>query len=225
MFLKGVFNMKQVSKNSCFRGMAILWFAITIPGLVVSGCSQSAGVGGGGDNPGPAQYTLTFDSHGGSEVAAITANEGTIVPEFAAPTKTGYVFTGWYNTETGNTKYSWPHTLNASITMHAQWQDEVSFNITLWVNEDDGNILASDADVTLSRTGSVNPNSFTATVNGAYSGVQWYLKGSPVPGNLGAGQSITIEAVNYEAGGYRLGVTVTKDGVPYSTEIRFTVTE
>jgi uncharacterized repeat protein (TIGR02543 family) len=55
-------------------------------------------------------------------VEAIQANEGTQVPKPAPdPAKTGFVFTGWYNTETGGTLYAWPHTLNANVTMHARW--------------------------------------------------------------------------------------------------------
>jgi uncharacterized repeat protein (TIGR02543 family) len=70
----------------------------------------------------PTQYTLTFDSHGGSGVEAVTASEGAAVPKPADPTRTGYAFLGWYSAESGGTLYSWPHTLNAGLTMHAHWR-------------------------------------------------------------------------------------------------------
>jgi hypothetical protein len=110
---------------------------------------------------------------------------------------------------------------NANITLILQAQyDDVLANVTLWANED-GSILGSPTDMRISKTASGNPNSFTVTVTGVYTLVQWQVNGVPL-GSLG--NPLTIAAADYAAGKtYILGVQVTKDGVPYSTDIRFTV--
>jgi uncharacterized repeat protein (TIGR02543 family) len=74
----------------------------------------------------PEQHTITFNSQEGSPVDPITENEGTEVAKPADPTRSGgYTFKGWYNAASGGTLYTWPHTLNADVTMYAQWEPPV----------------------------------------------------------------------------------------------------
>jgi uncharacterized repeat protein (TIGR02543 family) len=92
--------------------------------------------------PPPAQYTITFDSHGGSAVAAIPANVGTAVGEPTDPTRTGYTFTGWHSAASGGMAYTWPYTLNASVTMHAQWT-AITYTVAYNANSGSGSMATS----------------------------------------------------------------------------------
>jgi uncharacterized repeat protein (TIGR02543 family) len=114
--------MTRGSKNYGFHRLALVCAAAGIVGILLGGCLQLPG--------GNTQYTITFESHGGSAVAAITGNEGTTAAKPENPARTGYTFTGWFSGETGGTEYAWPHPLTADVTMHAQWQAVPQYTIT-----------------------------------------------------------------------------------------------
>ena len=61
------------------------------------------------------QYTITFDTNGGSEIAPITQDYGTKITAPADPTRKGYTFKGWDK--------EIPETMPAeNITVKAQWE-------------------------------------------------------------------------------------------------------
>ncbi len=62
------------------------------------------------------QYTITFDTAGGSEIAPITQDYGTAITAPADPTRKGYTFKGWDK--------EIPETMPAeNITVKAKWKD------------------------------------------------------------------------------------------------------
>lgn len=71
------------------------------------------------------QYTISFDSKGGSVVAAILVNEGDDVSGFATPTKEGVAFKGWYDNPYC---YGDPITeiedVYQNYTLYAKWGEE-----------------------------------------------------------------------------------------------------
>ena len=61
------------------------------------------------------QYTITFDTNGGSEIAPITQDYGTEITAPDNPTRKGYTFKGWDK--------EIPETMSAeNITVKAQWE-------------------------------------------------------------------------------------------------------
>ena len=61
------------------------------------------------------QYTITFDTNGGSEIAPITQDYGTEITAPDKPTRKGYTFMGWDK--------EIPETMTAeNITVKAQWE-------------------------------------------------------------------------------------------------------
>ncbi|MDR3131229.1 MAG: InlB B-repeat-containing protein, partial [Treponema sp.] len=68
-----------------------------------------------------AEYTITFDSAGGTDVSDIEAFAWSLVGKPGDPEKEGYTFLGWYNAAEGGELYEWPITLARDLTLYAQW--------------------------------------------------------------------------------------------------------
>lgn len=69
------------------------------------------------------KVTVTFNSNGGTAVAAQKIDQNTAVSEPAAPTKAGYTFTGWYKDEALKEKYDFSQSVTEDITLYAGWTE------------------------------------------------------------------------------------------------------
>lgn len=66
-------------------------------------------------------HTVTFNSNGGSDVPEqIRANAAATKP--ADPTRSGYVFAGWYTDEACTAAYDFTKPVTDSVTLYAKWE-------------------------------------------------------------------------------------------------------
>ncbi len=95
--------------------------------------------------PGEASVTVSFDVDGGSDVEAITVDFFGSVSEPSDPTKSEYVFTGWYKDPGFMTIWDFANdVVTEDITLYAKWQIA---NYTVSFDTDGGSSVAAVAAV------------------------------------------------------------------------------
>ncbi len=68
------------------------------------------------------EYTVSFNSDGGSEVDNQNVDYNLLASEPTVPTKTGYTFLGWYSDAELSNQYSFATQVTESITLYAKWE-------------------------------------------------------------------------------------------------------
>ncbi len=66
-------------------------------------------------------YTITFDSNGGTDVAAQELRYGDLIDEPEPPTREGYTFAGWYSDEALEQAWDFDTGVNDSLELYAKW--------------------------------------------------------------------------------------------------------
>jgi uncharacterized repeat protein (TIGR02543 family) len=143
-------------------------------------------------------YTVSFDSAGGSAVASQTVEHGALATQPAAPTRTGYGFSGW--TLSGSA-YSFATPVTGNITLVATW----TINLyTVSFDSAGGSAVASQT----VEHGALATQPATPTRTG-YGFTGWTLAGSaynfatPVTGSitLTATWTINLYTVSFDSAG------------------------
>jgi len=127
------------------------------------------------------QYTVTFDSNGGSSVDQQTINYGEKATRPVIPTKTGYIFSGWYKESTLTNLWDFgSDSVTTDTILYAGWVFDS--NPALWAKSvtagtsySEFNSVAVDSSGNVYAAGYQNENgSFTygpgVSVAGTYSG-------------------------------------------------------
>ena len=109
--------MKSNKKRIIFV-LAILTMALVLSCALVA-CNKT-------DSPDAPkkEFTITFDTRGGSEVKPITIAEGATITLPRNPTKEGYVFDGWYLSDEFIEKFNATQTISSNITVYAKWKED-----------------------------------------------------------------------------------------------------
>ncbi len=88
------------------------------------------------------QYTLSFESNGGSSVSSITDYFGTTIIKPDSPTKAGYQFVDWYTDNNFNTKFSFNKMPASNTKLYARWTNALAM-----INEDEITSISNFIDV------------------------------------------------------------------------------
>ncbi|MBR4030289.1 MAG: InlB B-repeat-containing protein [Clostridia bacterium] len=116
-------------------------------------------------------YTLTFETNGGTAVDAVTSPEGTNVDLTSKTTsRTGYTFDGWCSDAELNNKVT-QITLNGNTTVYAKWNETPKPTYTLTFNTNGGSAVAP---VTKEEGSTVTLSGYTTSKSG-YTFAGWYL--------------------------------------------------
>ncbi|MDO4562770.1 MAG: MBG domain-containing protein [Clostridia bacterium] len=95
----------------------------------------TSGGGGGGSGSGSSSsgsgvvtvtttYSVTYNTNGGSEIAASTVGSGAVLSEPAEPTREGYTFDGWYLDSELSEEYDFAQKVTKNFTLYAKWLEE-----------------------------------------------------------------------------------------------------
>ena len=83
------------------------------------GPSGPSGNGGGGVSV--SQFTIKFETNGGSPIAKVVVKKGELLTAPANPTKEGFEFDGWYTDKALTKKYDFAQPVEKSFTLYAKW--------------------------------------------------------------------------------------------------------
>lgn len=157
------------------------------------------------------QYNIEYELNGGTNSASnpseYTIESPTIT--FAAPTRTGYDFMGWYTSSdfSGNKVTSLPAESTGNITLYARWKN-TGLSVT----------VAPYSDISIAKTQSGTLITFTADDD--YTNYKWYVDSVAQTAN---GNTFSFETSSLAAGVYTIYLEAKKSGKYYSSTIDITV--
>jgi len=92
------------------------------------------------DDPPPREYTVTFNSNGGSSVDSKTVKSGEKVSKPTDPTRAGFSFDGWYE-DNNSFNEQWNFDIfivTENITLYAKWNEVAAVEFVVTFNTNGG---------------------------------------------------------------------------------------
>lgn len=117
-------------------------------------------------------YAVTFNSNGGSEVAAQSVKFGEKVSKPADPTKDKSSFVGWYSDTALNKAYNFDTPVTGPLNLYAKWEGE-KYEITL-VNTNTTAGTFNEDSIQTTSSGTLSAWPTFNTQNTAYTFDGWY---------------------------------------------------
>ena len=153
------------------------------------------------------QYTVTFDSDGGTPVSPQIVKKGEKVHEPADPKKANYDFVGW---NFGKDPYDFKATVEADITLVAQWKEKKSGKqeFTVTFDFDNGTPVATQ----VVEEGGTATEPAAKPTKANYDFVEWQLNGKKYEFNTPVTENITLVAKWNQSGKEEFTVTFDSDG-------------
>jgi endo-1,4-beta-xylanase len=99
---------------------------------------------------------------------------------------------------------------------------DYTINVSLWVNENDGNLLSFPSGAQTISKAAGQSVTFTVNSGSGYTGIEWYVDGDQTAADQ---NTFTFQAQSYPAAVYRVTVLLYKDGKPWSKSLPVTITD
>lgn len=100
------------------RFLLVLILALSV--LAFTACGKKDDDKGGNDTPQEVKYTVEYN---GTSMASQEVKEGSSIQQPSDPSKSGYIFGGWYTDASFTTEAKFPMTINKNTTLYAQFTD------------------------------------------------------------------------------------------------------
>ncbi len=144
-------------------------------------------------------YTVTYDSQGGTAVGTqfVTLPATTVGTLPAAPTKTGFIFGGWYTAPGGGgSPFTATTTVAANITVYAYW---ASYSYTVTFDSQGATVAANPSSIIVSSPATAAGTLPTAPAKTGYNFGGWFTAtgggGSPFTATTTVAANITVYAL------------------------------